>query len=215
MSEQGQLTGPDQADSLVGSVYEGTEVLRPVRPFVVLKDPPGGHVWVENLDPPHNQRRMLRRRLFTYHYRFLGKRSPDDGEVRALLPPPMFDGPRFAAWLRRWMEAENIGVKELAARAQISASMVNGLRRGIPARLLSGYANAPQRMTPGINVIAAVAHALDLEFAYVAAKAGLSSHGDRWQNFTAAERTALALALDTDVAHLDEALDAIADTHHK
>lgn len=204
--------GPSSSPNLTGSVFEGTEAKRPVRPFVVTRDTGGEKVWIENVEAPHVTRQILRRRLLSYHYRLIGVQRSSNGKVHTSLPPPVFDGPRFAKWLRKWMAAEGMQVRELAERSGVSASMIADLRRGTPARSSKGP--TPVRMTPGVNVIAAIAHGLGLELGYVASKAGLQSDGDRWHNFTDAERVALAVALDagSDVpADLDAALQDLAE----
>jgi transcriptional regulator with XRE-family HTH domain len=202
------VVGQASPESLVGNVYEGVIAGRGVDPFVVVKDPPGEHVWIENVEGAPRLRRVQRKRLLSYRYRFVGRREPQDRAAPVITPPPVFDGPGFAGWLERWLATEGLTAKELAERAGVSASMIHDLLHGHPRRY--GTKGAPKRMTPGINMIAAIAHGLDYEFSYVAARAGFPGGGDRWRNFSLAERIALAILLGAeDEDHLDQALDAL------
>lgn len=185
---------PDSAARLTGNVYRGTDAQRPVRPFVVIKDTGGESVTVENADPPHATRRILRRRLLSYKYELIGRRADNGRPVEHWAPPPTFNGPGFASWLRRWMAAEGIAVVELAKRAGVSVGAIHVLRRGVPAdnvRVRKGQ----DALHPAIESIAAVAHGLGLQFSYVASKAGFGDTAGRWANFTETERIALAIAL--------------------
>lgn len=204
------MAGPDPvASRLSGNVYRGADASRPVRPFVVIQDAGGERVVVETLDPPYSTRHIQRRRLSTYHYELIGRVDRNGSQVqRVLTPPPKFDGPGFAKWLRKWMDAEGIAVDELAERAGLSSSMIHMLRRGMPSnnvRRKSGQ----DALHPAIESIAAIAHGLGLEFAYVASRAGIGDHAGRWANFTKAERIALSIALGgkTDEDDLDSLLD--------
>lgn len=197
---------PDQVpagSSLLGNVYEGTEVKVP---FVVIVDNGGERVMVENVDPPHTTRKILRRRLLSYRYRLVGRRAPDETVVHAVTPAPVFDGPRFARWLRAWMSAEGMMVADLVRSSGLSFGVIHALRRGTPTN--STARSGQKALQPSINTIAAVAHGLGLEFSYVAAKCGVGDAGDRWRNFTDAERLALFIALDgeTDADDLDSLL---------
>jgi transcriptional regulator with XRE-family HTH domain len=107
---------------------------------------------------------------------------------------PTFDGPAFASWLRRWRDAERLDWATIAERSGLSTSIIQQLARGIPQK------NARERgqvdIDPRITTIARLAHGLDLEFGYVASKAGLAPHdGGRWSAFTADERLELARVL--------------------
>lgn len=186
---------PPDAPNLKGLVYRGTDPRRPVPDFVVLKDDGGDSVWVEPVEPPHRARSIKRDRLFTYHYELVG-RQHDGSDIVDLTPAPVFDGPRFGQWLRRWMQAENITMPQLARRSGVSVGMLQQVRAGLPTS--SARARGQTTINPGINTLAGIAHGLGLQFSYVAAKAGLSDAGDRWQNFSPDERLAIAVALDGD-----------------
>lgn len=206
-------SGSVAASRLTGNVYRGTDDKRPVRPFVVIQDSGEESVLVENVDAPHVTRSIKRRRLGTYHYELIGRRADNGQAIERWAPPPVFDGPGFARWLRKWMEAEGIQNTDLAERAGISVGVVQVLRRGTPQSYVSRKGQSA--LHPGIETIAAVAHGLGLQFSYVASKAGFGDEGDRWVNFSEAERTALFIALDgeTDGDDLDLLLDrAIAPT---
>lgn len=108
--------------------------------------------------------------------------------------PQVFDGPAFAKWLRKWMEAENLEVGDVASASGLSRGMITTLRRGMPtaAELSRGQAN---KITPALESLVGLAQGLDLDLSYLLSKAGLTSVGERWANFTPREREALAKAL--------------------
>lgn len=192
-------TGP--ADELVGQLFRGTDSKSGVGVLVVTRDPGGEHVWVENVDPPHAPRRILRRRLLSYAYERRGRLDVPiiDGQRRP--DPPRYDGPAFASWLRRAMEMEGLTVADLAARSGIHPTMLNTLRRGIPTQ--QALDKGQTALHPSIESIAAVAHGMDLEFAYVASKAGFGGAGER---FTASEARGLAELLGVEASDLEDVL---------
>lgn len=186
------MVEPDPSTArLTGNVYRGADAQRP---FVVIKDTGGESVTVDSVDPPHAARRILRRRLLSHKYEFIGRRADNGRPVEHWAPPPTYDGLGFASWLRRWMAAEGVRVVDLAERAGLSVGMIHVLRRGVPADYVRRH-RGQQVLHPAIESIAAIAHGLGLQFSYVASKAGFGDEGGRWANFTEAERIALTIAL--------------------
>lgn len=193
--------------SLVGNIYIGMESAKSkaAGELVVTRDPGGEYVWVDGVQPPHRPRRIRRDRLLTPRkYRFLGRVEAPIVEGRRVTPPPVFDGPGFAVWLRRIMDAEGMAVSDLSERSGLHASMLATLRRGIPSS--TQQAQGQRAINPSINTIAAVAHGLGLELSYVMSKAGLDNAGDRWANFSDREAEALAVLLDCEIDELDASL---------
>jgi transcriptional regulator with XRE-family HTH domain len=118
--------------------------------------------------------------------------------------PPTFDVERFAAWLRRHMDAWDMTVPDLAQRSGLNVSTIANLRRGRPEK---GRATK----SPAINAIAAIAWGLQMPLDFVAAQAGLTWNGpiDRWDLLvTEHEREVLARRLGGDAADLEELLRA-------
>jgi transcriptional regulator with XRE-family HTH domain len=125
-------------------------------------------------------------------------------ELETMNAPPRFDGPRFAAWLRKVMRHERLTARELGQRAGVHATTIDALLRGIPPR--ASMERGQKALSPAINTIYAIAHGLGLQFSYVASRAGLGDDADRWSNFSAAERLAVMVALG--VGPEGQALDA-------
>lgn len=195
-------------DDLVGRIYQGTDTKAAKSPLVVTRDPGGEYVWAENQIPPHVPRRILRRRLLGRAYRFVGRVDAPIIDGQRWAPAPKFDGPGFARWLRRYMEAEGLSVAALSSRAGIHPSLITTLRRGTPNRHVAG--KGQKALHPSIESIAGIAHGLNLEFAYVAGKAGFGDDGDRWRNFTSGELNVLSELLDCEIDEIDELLAELA-----
>lgn len=203
------VPGPVAADcDLVGNVFRATDSKGAAGEILVTRDPGGEYVWVENVEPPHTQRRILRARLLTYRYEHRGRADAPMIDGRRWSAPPAFDGPGFAKWLRRYMESEGLGVAEVARRAGLHPGMLHLLRRGTPSS--TAAAKGQKALHPAIETIAAVAHALELQFSYVASKAGFDSEGDRMANFSFGELSALAELLDCEVSEIDELITELA-----
>lgn len=114
----------------------------------------------------------------------------------------MFDALKFGIWLRKTMDAWDMGVAQLADASGLSKSTISDLRRGTPTP-------GQRTVTPSINAIAAVAWGLGLPFDFVAGQAGVSSDGpaDRWDLLlTGRERECLARRLGGEPADLDSLL---------
>jgi hypothetical protein len=117
--------------------------------------------------------------------------------------PPVFDAERFAAWLRRHMDAWDISVNGLSERSGVHRTTIGELRRGSPRQA--------RTKSPSINAIAAIAWGLEMPLDFVAAQAGLTWNGpiDRWDLLvTEHERDVLARRLGGDAADLEELLRA-------
>jgi transcriptional regulator with XRE-family HTH domain len=107
---------------------------------------------------------------------------------------PSFNGPSFAAWLRRWKDAEGLAWADIAERGGLSMSTLAGIAAGDPPA--AARRRGQTEINPGVNALARIAYALGLELSYVLAKGGLTPrYGDRWANFTREERAALLYVL--------------------
>lgn len=107
--------------------------------------------------------------------------------------PPMFDAERFGARLKRQMAADGVTILALSQAAGLSYGTVQQLGKGVPTnseRTRKGQTG----LSPSLTSIARIAHGLSLDFAYVASWGGIES-GDRWDNFTQADRRKLAALL--------------------
>lgn len=116
--------------------------------------------------------------------------------------PQRWDGPAFAAWLHRWMDANDILVVDLARRSGLSKGQIQDLRRGTTRPSATKGSTRGVRNV-NVNTLAAIADGLGLRFSYVASKAGLTDEGDRWAAFSPAERAILAERLGGDPNNLD------------
>lgn len=195
-------------ESLTGRLYRSNDKAKGARGALkVVGDDGGDRVWVENEYPPHSRRQILRRRLLSKQaYALVGSSNGASPEAPLVGPPPEFDGQRFAAKLRNWMQSEGLTVDETAERCGVHPSTIHNLRRGVPQS--TTRRQTQEKIQPSINSLAAIAHGLNLEVSYVMAWAGLGDT-DRWKNFSASERLGIALAIgaDTDDASaLDAAL---------
>lgn len=103
--------------------------------------------------------------------------------------PPTWDGPRFARWLRRWKDAEELEWEELAAKSGLSTSSWQQAARGTV--LGRGSDTSPRSTDPSINTVVRMAHGLGLELTYVVRQAGVDVHHDRWSPFNRIEREQL------------------------
>lgn len=110
---------------------------------------------------------------------------------------PRYNGPRFAAWLRRYGEAERLVWKEVAKEAGLSYSTVMHILNPETGRNRVRRTSAPD---PSGTTLARLADALGLDFSYVASKAGLGGGGvSRFAAFNPREREALLAGM----MHLD------------
>lgn len=103
---------------------------------------------------------------------------------------PRFDAPGFAAWLRRYRDAEHLEWKQIAVRSGIHYSTLMNVARGANQRIGA-------RTDPSATTLARLAHGLGLDFNYVAFKAGLLPGGDvsRFAAFSTRERETLLAGL--------------------
>lgn len=201
------LQRPPDAPNLKGFIYIATEEGLNNREFIVLKDDGADTVWVDNVEPPHRGRWVLRRRLFTYRYKLVGREDPNGRRLEGPAEPaPTFNGAQFARWLRGWMESEGIAVTELARASDIGEGTIHQLRRGQPNKAMRDRGQTS--WTPALQIIVNLAHGLGLQLSYVLSKAGLTDDGDRWANFSESERLALAIVLDADDAEDAQELDS-------
>lgn len=125
------------------------------------------------------------------------------GDVTTKTELPTFDGPEFAKWLRRWMEAHDLSVPGLAAASGLHKDTISILRRGEPH---SSARKSQRTHQINVNTLAQVAHGLGLPLGYVAARAGLGDEGGRWDEFSLRERQAIAKRLGGDPDDLDRTL---------
>lgn len=125
--------------------------------------------------------------------------------------PPTFDGPAFAAWLKRWMDAHDLRVPPLAAAAGLHTDTIFTLRRGGPATRQARLGQQTSQVN--VNTLARLAHGLGLPLAYVLSKGGLGEDEGRWAEFSPEERQVIALGLGGDPDNLDAILREL--THTK
>lgn len=119
--------------------------------------------------------------------------------TRAPEAPPRFDAQSFAHWLRKWKDAEGLEWGDIADRAGLSRSTLQGITAIARAPESQIGRKRTESFNPPINTLSAIAHALGLDLTYVLNKGGVLTDADysRWANFTGAERMALARALAT------------------
>jgi hypothetical protein len=126
-------------------------------------------------------------------------------------PPPKFDGQRFSVWLPKGLRSQDMTIRNLADRSGLDRTTIDLLlargRSGPDGVGRFAGRHRPRAPSPAFNTIAAIAHGMELEFGYVASKAGVDPGGDRWMNFSAAERRVLRICLGA-VVETGEALDA-------
>jgi transcriptional regulator with XRE-family HTH domain len=136
--------------------------------------------------------------------------------------PRLFDHARFGVWLKGWMTSEGVTLKRLTERSGLSYGTIQALASGTPPRQSADASKRPgaaprtravsRQRSHGINVFAALAHALGLPVSYVVARGGLDDEADRWALFTRTElRTLAALLGGDDVADFDALLRDAAD----